>query len=55
MKIQSLLNGGFAEVEDAAAQRLVADGHWVVAGEVKPAPAVRKRSPRRKLAASPGE
>ena len=55
MKIQSLLNGGFAEVEDAAAQRLVADGHWVVAGEVKAEPAVRKRTPRTKVAASPGE
>jgi len=55
MKIQSLLNGGFAEVEDVAAQRLVADGHWVVVGEVKAAPAVRKRTKRTKVAASPGE
>lgn len=49
MKIQSLLNGGFADVDDEAAKGLVDSGHWVVAGDAHAAP-VRKRAVRAKVA-----
>jgi len=45
MKIQSLLNGGVAEVSDEYGKRLVAGPHWAVAG-AKAEPAVKRRRSR---------
>ncbi len=50
MKIRSLLNGGLAEVDDAAAEGLISSGHWVADEEKAAAPAPRRRSPRAKVA-----
>lgn len=36
--IRSLLNGGFAEVDDATAVTLVESGHWVKADSVTSKP-----------------
>lgn len=45
MKIQSLLNGGVAEVSDEYGKRLVDGPHWAVAG-AKAEPAVKRRRSR---------
>lgn len=50
MKVQSLLNGGFAEVDDETGKSLITTGHWVIAEAeaVESKPVVRRRSARTK-------
>jgi len=46
VKIQSLLNGGVAEVSDEYGKRLVAGPHWAVVAGAKAEPAVKRRRSR---------